>query len=66
MYLITVPMFGQSVRFYSKRMAFKYASCRSFIDNTLCFVYKCNDNDDDNSLRRFLRLYDCGKLKQEV
>lgn len=64
MYLVTVPMFGDRYICTSKRKAFKYASCRSFIDNTRCVVYICND--DDISLRVMLRLYDCGKLVKVV
>lgn len=64
MYLITVPMFGDFIKCSSKRKAFKYASIRSFLDNTRCVVYICDDNDIYTRIK--LRLYDCGKLVQEV
>lgn len=64
MYLVTVPMFGERFTISSKRKAFKYANSRSFIDNTRCVVYICDDHDI--SIRVKLRLYDCGKLIKEV
>lgn len=64
MYLITVPMFGDRFKCSSKRKAFKYANCRSFVDNTRCVVYQYDGDNIDT--RKKLRLYDCGKLIKEV